>query len=124
MVAFQTAGPEVTAEDAIRIRYWAGFDHLNLVGVELGDDALAAIPDNVVNLALAGTGITDASVVHLLRLTKLARLNLSGTVISDAGLDQLAALGELVWLNVERTQVAQEGIERLKASLPNLQVVH
>jgi hypothetical protein len=122
--ALKAQGPDLSDVDVIRIRHMAGFDSLNLSGLQLREDALTTIPEDITGLVMIETSITDAGIAHLLRLTRLARLNLSDTAVTDPGLNQLAALAELRWLNVERTHVTQAGIDRLKSSLPNLEIVH
>ncbi len=116
-------GPEISEEDIIRLRYWAGFGHLNLSYLNLSDGAVAAIPEGVEQLALVDVPITDAGVDYLLRIEGLSRLNLAGTRITDAGMNRLAGLRRLRWLNVERTQITHAAIERLKSLLPDLKVV-
>jgi hypothetical protein len=121
--ACQAEGPEISDEDVIRVRHWAGFNFLALNNLKLSEESLVAIPVDVENLAMCNFSITDAGVKYLLRLTKLSRLNLAGTGITDSGLDQLATLRSLRWLNVEQTQVTKAGISRLKVILPNLDII-
>ena len=123
MTAYRAEGPEISDEDVIRLRYSAGFNHLNLTGLKLSEASLAAIHEEVENLEMADVPITDAGVIHLLRLTKLSRLNLAGSGITDFGMDQLAILRHLVWLNIERTRVTADGISRLKINLPEIEIV-
>src|SRR5262249_26771329 len=123
MTALMAQGPDLSDDDVIRLRYLAGFSHLNLSRLQLGDASLSAIPEDVTNLELVDVPISDEGIKHLCRLSNLAKLNLAGTLITDAGLDLLAILSNLEWLNVERTAVTDERVSRLKASLPAIQVV-
>lgn len=122
MLAGCTAeGPEISVEDAIRIR--AAFQpggSLDLSRLPVSDEDLAAIPNTVTKLALVDTPVTDAGIPHLLRLTGLQRLNMAGTQVSDDGLTALGSLQNLIWICVNRTQVTPAGVERLKKARPDV----
>jgi len=125
MVAGSMAeGPEISVEDAIRIRHAfqpAGL--LDLHGLAVSDEALVAIPDTVTGLALVNTPVTDAGIPHLLRLTGLKRLNIAGTQITDDGLVALGRLQDLEWVCVSRAQVTSQGVARLNATRPSVEVI-
>jgi hypothetical protein len=116
-------GPEISVEDAIRIRHAFEPSGLDLTRLPVSDGALAVVPDTVTKLALVNAPVTDAGIQHLLRLKGLKRLNIAGTQITDAGLVALGELENLEWVCVTRTRVTTTGVERLKGSRPGVEVV-
>ncbi len=117
-------GPEISVEDAIRIR--SAFQParlLDLSRLPVSDDALVVIPDAVTVLALVNAPITDAGIPHLLKLSGLKRLNIAGTGITDDGFLALGGLQNLEWVCVNRTQVTSQGVARLKATRPEVEVM-
>jgi hypothetical protein len=124
MAGYMAEGPEISVEDAIRIR--CCFQQpglLDLSRLPVTDDALAVIPNNVTGLALVNAPVTDAGIPHLLKLTRLKRLNVAGTQITDDGLAALGSLHELEWICVNRSRVTSRGVERLKAARPSVEVM-
>jgi hypothetical protein len=92
MVAGSMAeGPEISIEDAIRIRYASYPKLLNLSRLPITNDSLVAIPADARGLALVDTPITDEAISSLLRLQNLSRVNLAGTRITDDGLQELVS---------------------------------
>ena len=117
-------GPEISIEDAIRIRHaFQPAMSLDLSRLPVSDGALAVIPETVTRLALVNAPITDEGIQHLLRLTILNRLNIAGTQITDDGLVALGGLQNLEWVCVNRTRVTTKGVDRLKATRPGLEVM-
>lgn len=91
---------------------------LDLFNATLSDrdlDYMIAGLDNLRFLSLAETGITDAGLVHLSRLTLLEELHLDNTYITDDGLGALAALPSLRVLDLKDTNVTDHGLATLKA---------
>ncbi len=124
MVGFMAGGPEISVEDAIRIRCaFQRPDCLDLSWLSVSDEAVAVIPETVTGLGLVNAPITDACIPHLLRLTGLKRLNIAGTRITDDGLVALNCLSNLEWVCVNRTQVTGQGVERLKVIRPAIEVM-
>lgn len=124
MAGCMAKGPEISVEEAIRIRHaFQPGDMLDLRWLPVTDEAVAAIPDTVTKLALVDAPVTDACVPHLLRLTALRRLNIAGTRITDDGLVALGGLSSLEWVYVNRTQVTDQGVEGLKAVRPGTEVM-
>jgi hypothetical protein len=124
LAGYMAQGPEISVEDAIRIR--SAFQpamSLNLSGLCVTDEAVSVIPDIVRKLALVNAPVTDACVPHLLRLTGLERLNIAGTKITDDGLIALEGLQNLNWVCVNRAPVTAAGVDRLKASRPDVTVM-
>jgi hypothetical protein len=117
-------GPDISVEDAIRIRYASRSDgSLDLSRMPISDGVLAAVPNTVTALALVDTPVTDAGVRQLLRLSGLRRLNLTGTGVTDEGLAILVGLPDLEWLCVKRTATTADGTTKLRAQMPNLNLV-
>ena len=117
-------GPEISVEDAIRIR--SAFQParlLDLSRLPVSDEALAVIPDAVTGLALVNAPVTDAGIPHLLSRIGLKRLNVAGTGITDDGLVALGGLPDLEWVCVNRTQVTSQGVARLKGRRPDVEVM-
>jgi len=91
-----------------------------------GDDAVAsllAIKENVAQLDLARTQITDKSLESIGQLPRLVRLDLHSTGVADGGLQHLGGLDHLEYLNLYDTKVGDEGLEKLK-SLKNLKSLY
>lgn len=64
-------------------------------------EPLAAFgPDDVYQVNLRGTMITDAGLAHLSKLTGLERLHLERTKVTDAGLAHLKDLKQVAYLNL------------------------
>jgi hypothetical protein len=86
------------------------------VASTLDDEAvrrlLTPIRYQIVDLSLARTRITDATVTLLAGMPALRRLNLSSTAISDAGIAGIASLPGIEELVIAQTQVSD--IEGLK----------
>jgi hypothetical protein len=68
------------------------------------------------------TGIGDAGLAHLKKLTKLRSIVAQGTTITDAGLEHLTELTALEYVGAYRTKVTKEGAEKLKKTLTKVQV--
>jgi hypothetical protein len=124
MAGHMAEGPEISVEDAIRIRhaFMLPAGGLDLCRLPVTDEAVAVIPKAITRLALADTSITDACVPQLLTIAGLKRLNLAGTALTDAGLLNLAGLPDLEWICVNGTQVTSEGIARFTAIRPVITV--
>ncbi|MGO9464688.1 MAG: hypothetical protein ACLQVF_11120 [Isosphaeraceae bacterium] len=115
MVGSMADGPDISVEDAIRIR--SAFSRalrLDLSRLPVTNSSLAAIPSDVMELALVDTLVSDEGIPSLLRLQNLQRVNLAGTRVTDEGLEELGKLPNLEWVCVNRTQVTAAGVERLK----------
>jgi hypothetical protein len=124
MAGYMAEGPDISVEDAIRIRHaFQPARLLDLSRLTVSDDALAVIPDAVTGLALVNAPVTDAGIPHLLRLAGLKRLNIAGTQITDEGLVALGGLQDLEWVCVNRTQVTSQGVARLNAIRPGMEVM-
>ncbi|MGJ1406030.1 c-type cytochrome domain-containing protein [Sphingobacterium siyangense] len=80
---------------------------------------LLAIKDNIVQLKLGNTAVTDLAFSTLSAMPILSRLHLENTKISDAGLSQLKGLSKLTYLNLTGTKVTSKGLSKLN-ELPSL----
>lgn len=116
-------GPEITVEEAIRMRHAYAWQQgkLSLNSLAVTDDLLVVIPDDVVLLGLGDTLVTDAGLDGLLRL-RLTHLNLAGTVVTDAGIPTIASFPLLERVSLERTGVTADGVARLQAARPSLSI--
>lgn len=73
-------------------------------------------------LDLRQTKITDAGLASLAKLKKLQTLNLFSTDISDAGLKHLASLKSLKQVTLFQTKATPAGVAELKKALPKAQI--
>ncbi|MDB5338570.1 MAG: inlA 5 [Planctomycetaceae bacterium] len=77
--------------------------------------------ENLVDISLHDSGVTDAGLKELLNLSELTALDLRGCKqVTDAGIKSLTKLTNLTHLSLNLTDVGDEGIKSL-ASLTNLQ---
>ncbi|MDO8589325.1 MAG: P-loop NTPase fold protein [Armatimonadota bacterium] len=75
---------------------------------------------DVTRLYLSGTGVTDAGLREIAKLTNLQWLDLSRTGVTDAGLREIAKLTNLQELGLSGTGVTDAGLREI-ARLTNLQ---
>jgi uncharacterized membrane protein len=71
---------------------------------------LEDVAEDVVELDLASTTISDADIVHLEKFTNLKRLKLNETMITDEALKTIAKLENLKSLNLYGTEITDSGI--------------
>jgi mono/diheme cytochrome c family protein len=74
---------------------------------------LAPLANQIVELDLAKTQVTDAGLEQLASMKQLKELHLENTAITDAGLAKLATLLELEYLNLYGTKVTDAGLKSL-----------
>jgi hypothetical protein len=124
-VSYITAQGKVTNEQLAPLKDLTKLAHLNLRGLEIGDDALAYIAGQktLVRLHLEKTKITDKGLEHLKHLENLEYLNLYGTEVGDPGLEHLTNLKKLKSLYLWQTKVTDEGVKKLQEALPGLKIV-
>ena len=86
--------------------------------------ALAKVPnpEKLVSLNMAQSGITDAEVANLERMTSLESLNLSETLLTDQAVDVLAKLTSAKEMILTQTSITEEGITRLRDALPDCSI--
>ena len=73
-------------------------------------------------LALNGTKVTNAGLVHLKTLPDLRVLNLIDCDVDDQGLEHLYGLEELRMLYVGGTKVTEQGMANSKKPSPSLAI--
>lgn len=88
---------------------------------DLADRDLIYLQDlpQLEELDLSGMPVTDESMKHVGRLTKLRWCNLAVTKISDAGLAELVELDQLEFLDLRGTPIGDAGLIHLQ-QLPRL----
>jgi len=84
---------------------------------------LAELGQNVLELRLGNTQITDVALQHIGKLTELQRLHVENTLVTDAGLQHLQACKQVRYLNLINTEVTDEGL-KLVSQLPALQKLY
>ncbi|MCB1277480.1 c-type cytochrome domain-containing protein [Prosthecobacter sp.] len=101
----------------------------NIVQLDLGrtvitDGALktAAQLPRLVSLDLRQTKITDAGLESLVGLKKLESLNLYGTEITDAGLKHLAKIKSLKHVYLWQSKATKAGVKQLASAVPGINV--
>jgi hypothetical protein len=90
-----------------------------------GETSLAEIAtlQNLLELDLSNSGVTDDHVREIASLGSLERLNLGFTQIGDAALSSLSAPGSLRALEIINTQVTDDGIRAFSEQHPLCKVV-
>lgn len=88
---------------------------------DAGMKTLAQLP-HLASLDLRQTKITDAGLQHLAAATKLRTLNLYGTEVTDAGLKHLYSLKGLQSVYLWQTKATEAGAQQLTAAVPGLSV--
>lgn len=99
----------------------------NIVQLDLGrtiitDGALKTVAQlpRLISLDLRQTKITDAGLENLIGLKSLQTLNLYGTEITDAGLKHIAKLKSLKNVYLWQSKATEAGVKQLNASIPGL----
>lgn len=85
--------------------------------------ALMPLREQIAELDLSRSKITDASISRIARMPRLTRLDLHATKIGDASLAGLAACQELRYLNLYGTRVSDTGL-RMLTKLKKLQALY
>ncbi len=98
-----------------------------LTGVSKCDDAKVAailpIKENIVQVDLGRTIITDAALKTVGQMPRLVALDLRQTKITDAGLESLSGLKKLESLNLYGTEITDAGLKHL-AKIKSLKNVY
>lgn len=101
----------------------------NIVQLDLGrtvitDAALKTVAQmpRLVALDLRQTKITDAGLEALIGLKKIESINLYGTEITDAGLKHLAKIKSLKNVYLWQSKATKPGVKQLTAAIPGLKV--
>ena len=119
MLAVQTC-PNVTDRGLDILAHDKNLRQLTLYGVKAKGAALAKLPhpEELTELNMAQSGITDAEASLLTKMTHLESLNLSQTAVTDASVDVIAKLASLKRLAVSQTHITDKGVQRLRGALP------
>lgn len=98
---------------------------LDLARTGVTDEALksAATMPNLVHLDLRNTKVTDKGLEVLTKLKYLTYLNLFGTQVTDASVATLAKIKSLKHVYFYETQVTDNGVKQLQGDLPGSEVV-
>ena len=109
-----TNGP-VTDEALDRFAHWDEVHDLWLTRTKVSDSGLKCLrsADLHGKLNLLGTSIGDEGLKHLTGRTYFYKLNLSGTRITDLGLAHLAGLTEMHYLDLSHTPITDGGLKYL-----------
>jgi len=106
-----------------------GDNHLRISGFNLEssiDSALSllsGIRDQVIELRLGKTGLTDESLKQISSLINIEKLWLNNNNITDAGISSIKALKHLEYLNVSYTRITVNGLKQM-ISIPNLKSIY
>lgn len=84
---------------------------------------LATIGENIVQLKLGNTQITDSAMKQISQLPVLQQLHMENTGVGDRGLTELSSCKQLRYLNLVNTKVTDEGLATLK-QFPALQHIY
>src|SRR4051794_37873550 len=84
---------------------------------------LLPLKEQLIELKLGNTSITDSALQIISQFRNLMRLQLSYTKITDKGLGNLESLQNLHYLNLVGTNVTAKGVMQLK-DLKNLQSIY
>jgi len=78
--------------------------------------------ENVYELNLGDTQITDAGLKDVAKLQNLEELDLENTQITDEGLKEVAKLQRLMYFYLHSTKATKKGMTELKKALPNCEI--
>lgn len=115
-----TTDVEVASVDSVQ----ENVAQLNLSKTRITDDALTSIGNfpRLVHLDLHRTEITDTGLSHLKNLKHLRYLNLYGTKVTNAGLKSLGKMKSLRSVFLWDSDVTREGIKALEKALPDAKI--
>ena len=92
------------------------YANFRLVGKNVNDGHLSPLADiqNLSELDLGNTQITEAGLKHISKANSLTKLSLANTAIDDAGMKQIEGLTNLMSINLYNTKVTDAGLAILK----------
>ena len=79
---------------------------------------------NLNDLTLTGTAVSDAGLIHLMKMTNLRGLYLQDTQVTDVGLLHLKEMPGLIRLWFSTTHVSRAAVAKLNQALPNCRIFH
>ncbi|HQU44821.1 MAG TPA: protein kinase [Pirellulales bacterium] len=120
-------GGWIKDKDMIFFKEFLGLSNLIMLQLHrtsVGDTGLANLrgADNLRQINLDGTKVTDAGLRIFEKHQKVTWMTLPDTAIGDAGLAWLRECRGLRGLNVSRTKVTAAGVESLKRALPECKI--
>jgi serine/threonine protein kinase/Leucine-rich repeat (LRR) protein len=98
---------------------------LDFFGCPIGDDDLRELTklQDLEGLAIGGTRVTDAGLVHLLKLPRLGgAVSLIYTQVTDAGLVHVAKISAAKAVHLQGTKVTLAGVKQLAAMRPDMRI--
>ncbi|MBK8093224.1 MAG: hypothetical protein IPK32_14860 [Verrucomicrobiaceae bacterium] len=123
LAAAKTAGAQVASVKVESALVRVDF----LTGVSKCDDAkvesILPLKENIVQLDLGRTVITDAALKSISQLPRLLQLDLRQTKITDAGLEALSSMKKLQNINLYGTEISDAGLQHL-AKIQSLKNVY
>ena len=81
-------------------------------------ERLLAVRENLTHLDLSRSGVTDAALAAVGRMTNLQSLRLDSTAVTDPGLAALAPLQQLTTLNLNQTRITDVALATLRRLKP------
>lgn len=99
----------------------AQVDLARTIITDAGLKTIGQLP-RLASLDLRQTQITDTGLLHLTKSTHLRTLNLYGTQVSDAGLKHLHGLKGLRNVYLWQTKVTEAGAKQLRSAVPGITV--
>ncbi|MEX1095980.1 MAG: hypothetical protein WED34_08015, partial [Planctomycetales bacterium] len=120
----RAAGPDLPGEFQILKIGWRSYP--GDAFPEVDDDVLAQLAglEQLEELDLSGTAVTDAGLEPLTALSGLSGLYLNDTAVSDAAVPHLSRLGRLKILSIGGTRITWDGVRRLQQSLPGCRITN
>jgi hypothetical protein len=97
--------------------------HVTLTGWDRQDYSILEKMPAVVVLQMANPDVTDETLAYLTNMNNLRELDLNDTLVSDAGLNRLAELPKLQQLRLRNTRITDEGFRASIAPLESLRNV-
>jgi len=97
---------------------------LNLGDTQITDAGLRDVAklQNLEELVLENTQITDEGLKEVAKLQNLKELHLADTKVTDKGLKEVAKLQRLMYFYLHSTKVTKRGMTELKKALPNCEI--
>ena len=86
------------------------------------DMKYVAALENLEELHIIETGITDAALACLRNQPHIRRLTLRNGNLTDAAVDHICQLSNLEHLNVRQTQISASGLDKLRERFPNCKI--